>query len=308
MRVLVTGGAGFVGSHLVDGLLAAGHDVAALDNFASGRPENLTSDARLYEVDIRDADAVTAALREWRPEVVYHLAAQSAVRVSIERPDFDADVNVVGALRLLAACRAGGVRRVVYTSTGGALYGEPAALPADETCVIYPLSPYGLSKYVFERYLDLAVAEGLERVILRPANIYGPRQDPHGEAGVVAIFAERMLRGEAVRIFGSGDQQRDFVYVGDVVEAELLASSSHLTGAYNIGTGRLTSVNELFAELAAATGYDRDPEHTPPIPGEVFRISLDASKAERELGWAPVTPLDEGLRRTVEAFRAAIGG
>ena len=308
MRVLVTGGAGFVGSHLVDGLLAAGHDVATLDNFATGRRENLPSGARLYEGDIRDADAVKAALGDWRPEVVYHLAAQSTVRISIERPDFDADVNVVGALRLLAACLAAGVRRMVYTSTGGALYGEPAALPADETCAVFPLSPYGLGKHTFERYLDLAAMGGLERVTLRPANIYGPRQDPHGEAGVVAVFAERMLRGEPVRIFGSGDQQRDFVYVGDVVEAALLASSSHLTGAYNIGTGRLTSVNELFAALAVATGYDRAPEHTPPVSGEVFRISLDASKAERELGWAPVTPLDEGLRRTVEAFRAVVEG
>ncbi|MSQ61301.1 MAG: NAD-dependent epimerase/dehydratase family protein [Dehalococcoidia bacterium] len=306
MRVLVTGGAGFVGSHLVEGLLAAGHDVAALDNFATGRRENLPSGAHLYQVDIRDADAVTAVLGDWRPEVVYHLAAQSAVRVSIERPDFDADVNVVGALRLLAACLATGVRRMVYTSTGGALYGEPMALPADELCPVFPLAPYGLSKHTFERYLDMATTGELERVILRPANIYGPRQDPHGEAGVVAIFAERMLRGEPVRIFGSGDQQRDFVYVGDVVEAALLASSSHLTGAYNIGTGRLTSVNELFSALAVATGYDRAPQYTPAIPGEVFRISLDASKAERELGWAPVTPLDGGLGLTVEAFRNAM--
>ncbi len=303
MRVLVTGGAGFIGSHVVDGLLAAGHEVAVLDNLATGRREQVAPGARLFELDLRDGDGVTAALREWRPQAVCHLAAQSAVRVSIERPDFDAEVNIVGGLRLLRACRDVGVGRLVYTSTGGALYGEPERLPADESHPIRPLSPYGLSKYAFERYLEVVAADGPEAVTLRPANVYGPRQDPHGEAGVVAIFIERMLRGEPVRIFGSGEQQRDFVEVSDVVAAFLLALASERTGAYNIGRGELTSVNELFAKLAALTGYGREPERTPPVPGEVARISLDASKAARELGWRPAVSLDDGLRRAVAAFR-----
>jgi UDP-glucose 4-epimerase len=212
-------------------------------------------------------------------------------------------VNVAGGLRLLDACRKHGVRRLVYTSTGGALYGEPERVPADESHPILPLSPYGVSKHTFERYLEMPSDGGPETLVLRPANVYGPRQDPHGEAGVVAIFAQRMLRGEPVRIFGSGEQQRDFVYVGDVVDAFLRAMTSDRTGPYNVGTGELLSVNELFARLASLTGYEREPERTPPIPGEVFRISLDASKAERELGWRPQISLDEGLRRTVEAFR-----
>lgn len=304
MRILVTGGAGFIGSHAAERLVAAGHDVAVLDDLSSGSRANVPAECRLFEVDVRDGDGIGRAFTEWRPEAVCHLAAQIAVRVSLQQPDFDADVNVVGGLRLLRACRDAGVGRFVFVSTGGVLYGEPDRLPADETSPIRPIAPYALSKHTFERYLEMWPIPGMSTIVLRPANIYGPRQDPHGEAGVVAIFIGQMLRDEPVRIFGSGDQARDFVYVDDMVAALSLAVESDRTGAYNIGSGRLASVNELFGELARLTAYGRQPEYRDAIEGEVFRIALDGTKAERELGWRPSVPLDEGLRRTVKAFVA----
>ncbi len=286
-------------------MLAAGHDVAVLDDLSSGARTNVPAACPLFEADVRDAAAVGRAFAEWRPEAVCHLAAQIAVRVSLERPDADADVNIVGGLRVLRACRDAGVRRFVNVSTGGVLYGEPDRLPAAESSPIRPMAPYALSKHTFERYLEMWAVPGMPAITLRPANIYGPRQDPHGEAGVVAIFIGQMLRGEPVRIFGTGEQARDFVYAGDMAAALLLALESERTGAYNIGSGQLTTVNELFAQLAASTGYDRAPEHRDAIAGEVFRISLDGARAARDLGWRPATPIGEGLRRTVESFRAA---
>lgn len=301
----MTGGAGFIGSHATELMLAAGHDVAVLDDLSSGARTNVPAACPLFEADVRDAAAVGRAFAEWRPEAVCHLAAQIAVRVSLERPDADADVNIVGGLRVLRACRDAGVRRFVNVSTGGVLYGEPDRLPAAESSPIRPMAPYALSKHTFERYLEMWAVPGMLAITLRPANIYGPRQDPHGEAGVVAIFIGQMLRGEPVRIFGTGEQARDFVYAGDMAAALLLALESERTGAYNIGSGQLTTINELFAQLAASTGYDRAPEHRDAIAGEVFRISLDGARAARDLGWRPATPIGEGLRRTVESFRPA---
>jgi len=303
--VLVTGGAGFIGSHVVDALVAAGHEVAVVDNLRSGRRENLNPRARFHQVDITSPDLAEVVAQE-RPELINHHAAQSAVRPSLERPDLDATINIVGSLRLLEAARQHGVRRFIYVSSGGAAVGEPAYLPVDEDHPVRPLSPYGASKHTVEHYVELYRAlYGLETVVLRYGNVYGPRQDPYGEAGVIAIFASRMLRGEPVTIFGDGDQERDFVYVEDVVAANLAAITGR-PGMYNVGTGVGTSVNTIFAELRRLTNYQLPPRHDPPIPGEVYKIYLDCRRAADGLQWTARTSLIEGLARTVDAVRALL--
>jgi len=309
MRALVTGGAGFIGSNLVDALLARGDEVTVVDDLSTGRRENLdgalAAGAALVEADVRDVGAMTALAAEWQPEVVFHLAAQIDVRRSVDEPGFDAAVNVGGTANALEAARSAGARRFVFVSTGGAIYGEGAgkALPLDERSAVEPLSPYGQSKFAAEGYLALYERlYGISGVSLRLGNVYGPRQDPLGEAGVIAIFCGRLQAGERPTVYGDGRQTRDYIYVGDVVTAALAAADSEATGPINVGTGVETDVLELVArlgELGSATGFE--PEFAPTRAGEVQRISIDASRAERELGWRAETSLEDGLRLTLEA-------
>ena len=304
MRILVTGGAGFIGSHVVDACVEGGHQVAVIDDLSTGKREQVNAAARFYQVDLRDEEALGEVLELEQPEVISHQAARANVRESMEKPVLYADVNVLGSLRLLELARRRGVRKIVYASTGGAVYGEPEYLPVDEKHPVRPLDPYGASKHHVEHYLYLYRQNyGLEYTILRYANVYGPRQDPLGEAGVVAIFTGKMLTGGHPLINGSGEQERDFVYVGDVARANVLALSRGDGGLYNIGTGVGTSVNQVFAALQQATGYQGPKLHGPAKQGEVFRIFLDTDLARQELGWQPQVPLAEGFERTVAYFR-----
>jgi len=303
VKVLVTGGAGFIGSHVTDVFLEAGHEVWALDDLSSGRRENLRPEVRLVVADIRSPQAARL-VESGRFEVMCHLAAQMDVRRSVADPRFDAEVNIVGFLNLLEAARKSGVRKVVFSSTGGAIYGEQDVFPAPESHPTRPVSPYGVSKASGELYLgNYRAQDGLASVALRYANVYGPRQNPHGEAGVVAIFSERLLRGEACTINGTGQQTRDFVFVPDVARANLLAAQRDVQGPINIGTGVETDVNRLYALLTKAAGVDRPAQHAPAKPGEQMRSSVDPSRAAEVLGWRPTVALEEGLQRTVGWFR-----
>jgi UDP-glucose 4-epimerase len=294
VRALVTGGAGFIGSHVVDALLARGDDVTVLDNFATGKRENLDGAATLREGDIRtDADAAFDAAR---PEVCFHLAAQADVGTSVERPDHDADVNVIGTLRVLEAARRHGTQ-LVFSSTGGAIYGE-CTRPAREDDPRQPISPYGTSKLAGEEYLATwNRLHGTKHVALRLANVYGPRQAAKLEGGVIAIFMDRLAAGEGMRIFGDGEQARDFVYVGDVVRA-MLAAIGHSGGTFNVGTGVETSVNQLFETCRRIAGSETEAEYAPARAGDLLRSVLDAGRAEQELGWRPAYDLERGLRET----------
>jgi UDP-glucose 4-epimerase len=295
MRALVTGGAGFIGSHVVDALLARGDEVHVVDNLATGSRANLADAAELHEVDIRDPELVALAER-LRPDQVFHLAAQADVNTSVARPDFDADVNVVGTVRVLEAARAAGTS-VVFTSTGGALYGE-CERPATEDDPKHPLSPYGTSKLAGEEYLQTwNRLHGMANVVCRLGNVYGPRQLAALEGGVVAIFLDRLRDGEQATIFGDGLQTRDFVFVGDVVEA-LLAAASAPGGVFNVGTGIQTSVLELHRRCAEAAGRAGEPLLAPARAGDIRDSVLDPSRAERELGWRPAHTLAQGLAET----------
>jgi UDP-glucose 4-epimerase len=312
MRTLVTGGAGFIGSNLVDALTERGDEVLVIDDLSSGRPANLdpalASGARLLEVDIGDPEAIGEAFARHRPQVVMHLAAQIDVRRSVADPVFDLGLNVGATLNLLEASRRDSVERFVFASTGGAIYGEGSGreLPLAEDAERLPDAPYGQSKLAAEGYLSLYHRlYDLSTVSLRLGNVYGPRQDPHGEAGVVAIFAGALLAGRAPRVFGDGLQTRDYVFVGDVVAAFLAAGASRANGAFNVGTGIETNVIELGGIIADACGRDFAPEHAPARPGEVQRIAIDSSLAEAELGWTAATGLRQGLEATVSAFRNA---
>lgn len=302
--MLVTGGAGFIGSHVVDAYLAAGWDVAVIDTLTTGRADYVDPRARLYRVDVASPD-VAEVFEQERPEILNHHAAQASVSRSVKEPVEDGRVNVLGFINLLQHALRAGVRKVVYASTGGALYGEPDRIPADEDHPVRPLSPYGTSKYVGELYLGLyRRLGGLRSFILRYANVYGPRQDPYGEAGVVAIFAAAMLAGRAPTIFGDGTQTRDFVYVEDVARANLLATQTDAEGAVNIGTGIETPIKEIHDRLAALTRHAAAPVYGPPREGDVYRIALDAARAARMLGWRPQVDLQTGLQRTAEWFSA----
>jgi UDP-glucose 4-epimerase len=306
-RVLVTGGAGFIGSHIVDTYVEAGLDVAMIDNLATGTRQNLNPAARLYEVDIRDGAGVDRVFAEERPVIVSHQAAQASVRASMDDPPRDATINVIGSLNVLEACRKHGTRKLIYAATGGAAVGEPKYLPVDEDHPVDPLSPYGASKHAVEHYVALyRQTFGLDTTILRYANIYGPRQDPRGEAGVIAIFAGLMLTGGRPIVNGTGDQERDYVYVADVARANLLAVGKGSGGMYNIGTGVSTSVNALFDHLAELTGYAEPRQHGEALSGEVFRIYVTNDRAKRDLGWEPTVSVDQGLRLTVESIRARL--
>jgi UDP-glucose 4-epimerase len=308
MEALVTGGAGFIGSNLVDALLERDDRVVVIDDLSTGRRQNLepalANGALLLEADITDAAAVADAFEAHQPEVVFHLAAQIDVRRSVSDPVFDLGVNVGGTLNLLEAARRAQARRFILASTGGAIYGEGAGrpLPLDEGSECRPDAPYGQSKYAAEGYLSLyGRLYGLATVALRLGNVYGARQDPLGEAGVVAIFCGALLGGGTPRVFGDGRQTRDYVYVGDVVDAFLTAADSEANGTYNIGTGIETSVLELGRLLAKVCDREFDPEMAPPRPGEVQRIAIDSTLASSELGWRPLTTLEKGLRATAAA-------
>jgi UDP-glucose 4-epimerase len=303
MRILVTGGAGFIGSHIVDAFIGAGHQVAVVDNLNTGSLSNLNPAASFFQVDIRDTAGLGRVFEQVQPEVISHQAALADVRGSLREPDAYAEVNIIGSIRLLELARQHGVRKVIYASTGGAVYGEPEYVPVREDHAINPLDPYGASKHTVEHYLFLYRHNyGLDYASLRYPNVYGPRQDPHGEAGVVAIFTGKMLADEPCTINGDGTQQRDFVYVGDVARANLLAATNG-SGIYNIGSGVGTDVNTIFAGLKQAAGYAQDALYGPAKLGEVYKIYLDASRARRELGWESTVSVVDGLRRTVEYFQ-----
>jgi UDP-glucose 4-epimerase len=310
MKALVTGGAGFIGSNLVDALLARGDEVTVVDDLSTGRRENLepglAAGATLVEADIRDRAAIEELVGRERPEVIFHLAAQIDVRKSIADPAFDASINVGGTANVLDAARAAGTRRIVFSSTGGAIYGEGEGqeLPLAEDAPLAPEAPYGQSKYAGEGYLALYERlYGLSTIPLRLGNVYGPRQDPLGEAGVIAIFCGRLREGGRPTVFGDGKQTRDYIYVGDVIAAMLAAAESETTGPVNIGTGIETDVLELARALGELGGGESfEPELAPPRTGEVQRISIDPARAERELSWRAEMSLTEGLRVTLDSI------
>jgi UDP-glucose 4-epimerase len=307
VKILVTGGAGFIGSHVCDVFSAKGHEVFALDNLSSGRKENLGPQVRLLEMDIRSPDTAQWISRE-KPEVICHLAAQMDVRRSVEDPRFDAEANIIGLLNLLEAAQKVKVKKVLFSSTGGAIYGEQDVFPAPETHATRPISPYGVSKAAGELYLNYYRAQyGLSYASLRYANVYGPRQNPHGEAGVVAIFCQRLVNGQSCTIFGDGKQTRDFVYGPDVALANYLAFEKDIVGPVNIGTGVETDVNTLYRLLAEAAGSKESAVHAPGKPGEQRRSVIDNALAKRTLGWSPTVGIEQGLRQTMEFFRKQAG-
>lgn len=307
-KALITGGAGFIGSTLVRAATRIYGGVVVVDDLSHGRDQNLPPGTQISRTDIRARDAVFDIFRKERPEVVFHLAAQVSVSRSTKDPSYDASINILGGLNILDACQEFGVRRLVYTSSGGAAYGEPAILPCPEDHPIRPLSGYGVSKYTFELYLhSYSRASGLSYAVLRLANVYGPRQRADMEGGVVAIFANQMLGGEETIIFGQGDQIRDFVYVEDVADAAIRSAAMTHNVTVNIGTGMGTTVSELHAELAALVGYARPPRYAPPRAGDVHKSILSVQKAKDELHWSASWPLRKGLEQTVADLRDGQG-
>ncbi len=306
-KVLVTGGAGFIGSHVVDALIKDGFKVVVVDDLSTGKRENISQEAGFYALDIQD-QRLSDIFKKERPSIVIHHAAQVSVRDSVDDPVRDASINILGSINLLENSVKNGVEKFLFASTGGAIYGEQDYFPADEHHPLRPISPYGVAKLSVERYLYFyKTTYGLDYVSLRYANVFGPRQDPFGEAGVVAIFSQKMIAGDQPIINGDGDQTRDFVYVEDVARANILAMNDGISGIYNIGTGEETSVNTLFALLKRLTGASIDKMHGPPKKGEQLRSVLDYGKAEKDMGWKPEVKLYEGLRRTVEYFRSEKG-
>lgn len=302
MKMLVTGGAGFIGSHIVELLLAEGHDVAVVDNLKTGKRANLDARARFYEVDVVTPEFLSVMETE-RPEVVFHEAAQMSVKVSTDDPRYDAQVNVLGLINVLEACVAAGTRKVLFASSG-ATYGNPQYLPIDEDHPQLPESPYGITKMVAEHYLKYyALDRGLRYTALRYGNVYGPRQDAFGEAGVVAIFTQQLLNGETPMIHWDGEQVRDYVHVADVARANLLAATAGDDHCYCIGTGVGSSVNQIFQAVSDAVGVSVEPRRGPRRPGDLRAAYFVIDRARRELGWEPTVPLREGLAQTVDSFR-----
>jgi len=305
MKILVTGGAGFIGSNVVDAYLKAGHEVAVVDNLSTGKRENLNPQAKFYQIDIRDKAGLSKIVSDFSPEVINHHAAQIDVRKSVTDPVFNAEVNEIGTLNLLEAAVKAKVRKVIFASTGGAIYGEVLeAAGADENHPQEPISPYAITKrcvemylYAYEKLYDLTFTA------LRYGNVYGPRQDPLGEAGVIAIFCGKMLKGEIPTIFGDGKQLRDYIYVGDVAEVNLLVLGKGDNQIYNVGTGVGTSVNELFAILKELMNFDKEAHYAPPRPGELFRSVLNVEKIKRQLDWQAKTEIRKGLALTLEWYK-----
>ena len=303
MKILITGGAGFIASHVADLLIDNGHAIAIVDDLSNGKRENINSRSAFYHASILD-QALADIFRKEKPEVVIHHAAQISVRNSVQDPLNDMEINIRGSLRLLEQCKYYGVGKFIFSSTGGALYGEQDYFPADENHPTRPLSPYAIAKLSVEKYLFFYhTTHRLPYTVLRYANVYGPRQDPFGEAGVIAIFCQKMLKGEQPIINGDGNQTRDFVYVGDVARANLLALDQQVTGEINIGTGIETSINTIFNEIRSLVAPGIPEVHGPAMPGEQLRSVLSYRKAQTVLGWEPSMPLTEGLRHTVDFFR-----
>ena len=306
MKALITGGAGFIGSHIADLFIDNGHTVLIADNLSSGKRENVNRDAQLFEVDICAPEMRELILAQ-KPEVLVHAAAQISVSRSVREPAFDAQQNITGPLDMLMACVDAGVGKIIFSSSGGTVYGEIPDAPATEEFPFGPLSPYGISKMAFEYYLGFFEKEyGLKYTSLRYGNVYGPRQDPHGEAGVVAIFAQKLLNGDKPTVNGDGLFYRDYVYVADVARANLLCVDRGNNRAYNIGTCAPTDVNEIYSQVAAAAGSDAAPGYGPPRAGDLRRSVLDFSRAEQELGWRPEFTMEQGMKHTVEFFRRQI--
>ncbi|MCB0338468.1 MAG: NAD-dependent epimerase/dehydratase family protein [Bdellovibrionales bacterium] len=301
-KVLVTGGAGFIGSHIVDQMLALEHEVAVLDDLSSGTRSNLSKDVLLKVLDIRTQEA-REFVRDFSPEILIHAAAQISVRVSMENPTLDTEINLVGLVNILQAFPSDRLPYIVFISTGGALYGEQDFFPATEDHPIRPASVYGLAKYTSERYLQLWSEQfGLQYVALRLGNVYGPRQNPHGEAGVVAIFCRKFLKGETPKINGSGTQTRDFVFVGDVARAVVAAINSNVKGSFNIGTSKETNILEIYRGLADAYGFTGSPNFGPGMPGEQMRSCIDSTKAKSIFDWSPQVEIRDGLAQTMDWF------
>ncbi len=309
MKILVTGGAGFIGSHTVDALVALGrHQISVIDDLSSGKRYQVNAGARFHQTDLRDADAVRRVIASETPETIVHLAAQMDVRSSVADPSHDAQVNVVGFLNLMEAGRRHGLKRVIFSSTGGAIYGEQEQFPATEEHPLHPVSPYGVAKLATENYLFFYNVEyGIDYTALRYGNVYGPRQDPHGEAGVVAIFCGRMLEGKPCTIFGDGKQTRDYVFVGDVVRANLAAISSTVSGPVNVGTGIETSVNDLYHTLGAVADVTKGAEYAAARPGEQSRSVISPARAAAVLNWRPQVDLAYGLDQTFSYFKERAG-
>ena len=309
MKILVTGGAGFIGSHTVDALVATGqHQVSIIDNLSAGKGHQVNPVARFHEIDLRDADAVKRVIEAETPEVIVHLAAQMDVRRSVADPAFDAQVNLVGFLNLMESARQHGLRRVIFSSTGGAIYGEQETFPAPEDHPLHPVSPYGVAKMATEAYLFFyKVQYGIDYTALRYGNVYGPRQDPHGEAGVVAIFCGRILERKPCTIYGDGKQTRDYVFVGDVARANIAAANSNVSGAINIGTGVETNVNDLYHTLGTVADVTRAPEYGPARPGEQSRSVISPARARELLNWRPEVDLANGLDQTFTYFKDRAG-
>ncbi|MBI2589763.1 GDP-mannose 4,6-dehydratase [Candidatus Berkelbacteria bacterium] len=303
MRILVSGGAGFIGSHIVEAYRSLGHELAILDNFSTGLRENVHPDAKLYEVDLTDQSAVERAVREFEPELINHQAAHLSVPESVKKPQFNATVNILGFLNLMEAARRS-VKRVIIASTGGALYGDTDQVPTPETHPTLPVSPYGVTKLTAEQYLHFYHTEypEINWVALRYSNVYGPRQNPKGETGVIAVFLERMMTGQAATIYGDGLQTRDYVFVEDVARAHVAALDKG-NGAYNIGTGQETNVKEIYAFLQKATDLIQEAQFGPARPGEQKRSALDCARAKTELDWEPMIELKEGVQRTVDWYK-----
>lgn len=303
MKILVTGGAGFIGSHLVDRLIKEGHRVSVIDNLSTGKKENINPKAKFYKIDICDPE-ISQIFEKEKPEIVFHYAAQIDLRESVEDPIKNAQINILGTLNILESCKNFRVKKVIFASTGGAMYGEAEIIPTPETYPEFPLSPYGIEKLTIEKYLNYySKVFGLPFISLRLANIYGPRQNSKGEAGVVAIFCDKMLSGEQPIIYGDGNRTRDFVFVDDVVDANILAMEKGRVGIFNIGTAKETNINTIFKKLKELTASNCKEIHGPAKPGEQKRSCLDFAKAKKELNWQPQFNLDEGLKKTVEWFK-----
>jgi len=307
LKIIITGGAGFIGSNTVDGLIEAGYKVVVIDNLSTGKKENINNNAVFYQADIRDKGIKEIFSKE-KPDMVIHNAAQISVRLSVDEPVLDADINILGSLNIIEAARINKVKKIIFASSGGTVYGEQKFFPADETHPLNPISPYGVAKLAVENYLYYYYQSfGLEYIALRYANVYGPRQDPLGEAGVVAIFSKKILEGKAPIINGDGKQTRDYVYVGDVVEANLKALNSDFVGSLNIGTGIESKVLDLFKFLKETAVTDIEKIHGPAKKGEQRRSVLSYDKAKDIIGWVPKVKLGEGLSKTYHWFRQGLG-